>query len=130
MRTEVYFKNRIRRQILWNGQDLVFTRYGQNSYHEIDYSKIDKQFEFKGIFHDGGGYGGMLNITIYERDGARTITKMKPMILALYEDAKDIQMDDEVVIGGSKYLVTDKTNIKGLNIAYEISLEIVDFKEQ
>lgn len=124
MQTEVFFKSRIKRQILWNGQDFVFTRYARDEYEQIDYNTIDKTFAFKGIFHDGGGYGGMLNITLYERDGAGTITKMKPMILALYEDAKDIDMDDEVIISNDKYKVVEKNDVKGMGIAFEISLEL------
>lgn len=130
MQTETFFKNRIKRQILWNGQKFIFTRYGFNDYNEIDYTKVEKQFCFKGIFHDGGGYGGMLNITLYERDGARTITKMKPMILALYEDAQDLKMDDVVQISNNLYKVVEKNDVKGMGIAFEISLEIVDAKEQ
>jgi len=130
MQTEVFFKNKIKRQILWNGQEFIFTRYGFNDYNEIDYTKVEQQFVFKGIFHDGGGYGGMLNITLYERDGARTLTKMKPMILALYEDAKDLKMDDVVQISDSIYKVVEKNDVKGMGIAFEISLEIVDVKEQ
>lgn len=124
MLTDVYFRNKIKRQIEWNGQEFVFTRYALNEYEEIDYSKVDKEFHLKGIFHEGGGYGGMLNIQIYERDGARTLTKMKPMILCLYEDGKDLDMDDEVIISDYKYKVVDKNDIKNLKVAFEISLEI------
>lgn len=124
MLTETYFRNKIKRQIDWNGQEFVFTRYSLNEYQEIDYSNVDKTFNVKGIFHEGGGYGGMLNIQIYERDGARTVTKMKPMILCLYEDGKDLDMDDEVVISGYKYKIVDKNDIKNLKVAFEISLEI------
>lgn len=124
MQTEVYFRNKVKRQIDWNGQEFVFTRYSKNEYNEIDYSKIDKEFHLKGIFHEGGGYGGMLNIQIYERDGARTVTKMKPMILCLYEDGKDLDMDDEVIISDYKYKIIDKNDVKNLKVAFEISLEI------
>ncbi len=124
MLTDVYFRNKIKRQIEWNGQEFVFTRYALNEYEEIDYSKVDKEFHLKGIFHEGGGYGGMLNIQVYERDGARTLTKMKPMILCLYEDGKDLDMDDEVIISDYKYKVVDKNDVKNLKVAFEISLEI------
>lgn len=130
MQTQVFFKNRIKRQISWNGQEFIFRRYAKNEYQEIDYSRLEEEFVFRGIFHDGGGYGGMLNITLYERDGARTITKMKPMILALYEDAKGLKMDDVVQISNNTYKVVEKNDVKGMGIAFEISLEIEDFKEQ
>lgn len=123
MLVETYLRNKIKRQIDWNGQEFEFLRYKQNEYHEIT-DEVEEQFLFKGIFHEGGGYGGMLNIELYERDGARTVSKMKPMILCLYEDAKDLDMDDTVLIGDCRYLVVEKNDIKNMHIAFEISLEI------
>lgn len=123
MLVETYLRNKIKRQIDWNGQEFEFLRYKQNEYHELT-DEVEEQFLFKGIFHEGGGYGGMLNIELYERDGARTVSKMKPMILCLYEDAKDLDMDDTVLIGDCRYLVVEKNDLKNMHIAFEISLEI------
>lgn len=123
MLVETYLRNKIKRQIDWNGQEFEFLRYKQNEYHELT-DEVEEQFLFKGIFHEGGGYGGMLNIELYERDGARTVSKMKPMILCLYEDAKDLDMDDTVFIGDCRYLVVEKNDLKNMHIAFEISLEI------
>lgn len=123
MLVETYLRNKIKRQIEWNGQDLTFLRYKKNDYHELT-DEVEKEFNFKGIFHEGGGYGGMLNIELYERDGARTVSRMKPMILCLYEDAKDLDMDDMVVIGNNKYNVVEKNDVKNMHIAFEISLEV------
>lgn len=123
MLVETYLRNKIKRQIDWNGQYFEFLRYKQNEYHELT-DEVEEQFLFKGIFHEGGGYGGMLNIELYERDGARTVSKMKPMILCLYEDAKDLDMDDTVLIGDCRYLVVEKNDLKNMHIAFEISLEI------
>lgn len=123
MLVETYLRSKIKRQIDWNGQDFEFLRYKQNEYHELT-DEVEEQFLFKGIFHEGGGYGGMLNIELYERDGARTVSKMKPMILCLYEDAKDLDMDDTVIIGDCRYLVVEKNDVKNMHIAFEISLEI------
>lgn len=126
MRTEIFLKNKITRQIKWNGQSFDFIRYALNDYQEIDYNQVEELFSINGIFHDGGGYGGMLNIELFERDGARTLTKMKPMILCLYDEiSKQIQMDDVVEIADDKYKVVEKNNIKNLNVAYEISLELM-----
>ena len=124
MEAVLFLRNKLRRHIEWNGQPLTFYRYGKNQYEEIDENVIEKQFDIKGLFHEGGGYGGMLNIELFERDGARTTSKMKPMVLCSYEDGKDIEMDDWVVIAENKYNVVEKVNVKNLNIAYEISLEI------
>lgn len=123
MEATLFLQNKLARHISWNGQMLTFTRYSKNEYEELT-DEVERTFTFKGLFHDGGGYGGMLKIEIYERDGGRTFTKFKPLVLCLYEDGKDIQTDDVVEIGGNKYNVVDITNVKNLNIAFEISLEI------
>lgn len=129
MKVELFLKNKIQRQILWNGQDFIFRRMKKNEYHEIS-DEVEKEFNVHGVFHEGGGYGGMLNIELYERDGARTVTKMKPMILCLYEDGKDLIIDDEVFIAGSKFKVVEKNNVKQINVAFEISLELDNSKEE
>lgn len=123
MQAEVFFRNKIKRQILWNGQDFVFIRYKKNEYHE-ETDEVEEEFYVKGIFHEGGGYGGMLNFELYERDGSREWSKMKPMILCLYEDGVDLQIDDEVQISDKKYKVVEKNNIKAFKVAFEISLEV------
>lgn len=122
MQAETFFRNKIKRQISWNGQELKFVRHKKNEYNELT-SDVEEVKTFKALFHEGGGYGGMLNIELYERDGARSVSRMKPMLLCLYEDAKDIIIDDEVKIGDNIFRVVEKNNIKNWNIAYEISLE-------
>jgi len=122
MEASLYLRNKLHRHIEWNGQPLIFYRYSKNEYEELT-NEIEEEFHFKGLFHDGGGYGGMLNFELFERDGARTITKMKPMILCKYEDGKDIVIDDVVYMAGIKYRMVEKNNVKNLNIAFELSLE-------
>lgn len=123
MQVKVFMANKIKRQVLWNGQDFVFTRYVKNEYHELT-DEVEKEIKIKGVFHEGGGYGGMLNIELYERDGARSVSSMKPMILCTYEDGVNLKMDDEVVIAGSKFRVVEKNNVKQINVAFEVSLEL------
>ncbi len=86
----------------------------------------DKEITIKGVFHDGGGYGGMLNLELYTREGSREYDKSKPMILCLRDDnSSQIIIDDEIKIGDVDYTVVDKVDLKNLGIAYEISLEQV-----
>lgn len=118
-----FMRNKIKRQIEWNGRDLIFERYEKDAYGQLK-DTIDEIYEMRAVFHEGGGYGGMLNIEIYENDGARTTTKMKPMLLCLYEDGLKIQSDDWVTINGRRFSVVDKSDISGLNIAFEVSLEL------
>ena len=125
MQTKLYLRNKIKRQIDWNGQEFTFTRYKKDKYGQIT-EEVELELSVKGVYHDGGGYGGMLNIEIYSRDGSRTITKMKPMIICLYEEENRVLLDDVVHIGDNIYKVVEKVNVKNMNVAFEISLEVVD----
>ena len=125
MQVETFLKNKISRLIQWNGQDLVFTRKMKNQYHEI-VEDTEFTIQIKGVFHDGGGYGGMLNLELFTREGSREYEKSKPMILCLVDDvSSQIVIDDEIKIGNVNYTVVDKVDLKNLGIAYEISLEQV-----
>ena len=130
MQVQTFLRNKINRQILWNGQDFVFTRYGENKYHELT-DEVEKTIKIRGVFHEGGGYGGMLNQELFEREGSREFSKMKPMILCLYDEvSKDLQMDDRVVSGDDIYFVVAKNDIKNLHIAFEVSLENIEDLEK
>ena len=125
MQVETFLKSKINRLIQWNGQDFIFTRKQKNQYHEI-VDDIETTIHIKGVFHDGGGYGGMLNLTLYTREGSREYDKSKPMILCMVDDnSSQIIIDDEIQIRNAKYTVVDKVDVKNLGIAYEISLEQV-----
>lgn len=119
----LYLRNKLMRHIEWNGQEVEFFRNKRNEYEEIEDGEIAESFKLKGLFHDGGGYGGMLNIQIYEREGAKTVTRMKPMLLCSYEDGLNIKNDDWCMINEEKFIVVDKVNVKAANIAFDISFE-------
>lgn len=122
-----FLKNKITRQIKWNGKSFTFIRYKENDYHEKNYDEVEMEVTLEGVFHEGGGYGGMLNIELYSRDGGRTVTKMKPMILCLKtEESTTLKMDDVVKVGDYIYKVVEKNDIQNLGVAFEISLEIVN----
>lgn len=123
MQVDNFLRNKIVRQIKWNGQDFIFKRYKKDEYNQL-LNEVQEEFKLHGVFHEGGGYGGMLNIEMYGREGGRTVTKMKPMILCLYEDGVVLDTDDVVTIGDYKYTIIEKNDIKNLNIAFEVSLEI------
>lgn len=122
-----FLKNKITRQIKWNGKSFTFIRYKENDYHEKNYNEVEMEVTLEGVFHEGGGYGGMLNIELYSRDGGRTVSKMKPMILCLKtEESTVLKMDDVVKVGDYVYKVVEKNDIQNLGVAFEISLEILN----
>lgn len=118
-----FMRSKIIRQVKWNGRDMKFVRYKRDIYNQVT-DEVDEEINIRGVFHEGGGYGGMLNIELYENDGARTVSKMKPMVLCMYEDGIRVDIDDEVKIGGYWYLVVEKNDVSNLGVAFEISLEI------
>lgn len=123
MEATLFLRNKLKRHIDWSGQELTFYRSVKNEYGELT-DEIEQEFSMKALYHDGGGYGGMVNIEILERDGGRTFTRMKPMVMCLYEDGIDIQTDDWIIISENRYRVVDKLDIKNLNVVFEISLEL------
>lgn len=131
MQVETFLKSRISRLIKWNGQEFIFTQKMKNEYHEI-VDDTKSTVCIKGVFHDGGGYGGMLNLELYTREGSREYDKSKPMILCLVDvDSSKIVIDNEVTINKTPYKVVDKVDVKNLGIAYEISLEqILDMESE
>lgn len=130
MLAKTFLRNKINRQVLWNGREFVFIRYKQNSYHEPT-DEVELEITIRGVFHDGGGYGGMLNYELYERDGSREVSKMKPMVVCLYDDvSSQIQMGDKVEIDGSKYFVVEKNDVTKMQVLYEISLEQIEDMKQ
>lgn len=118
-----FIRSKILRQVRWNGRNLVFIRYERDKYHQVT-DNIEEEIHVRCVFHEGGGYGGMLNIELYENDGARTVSKMKPMLLCMYEDGIKLDIDDEVQIGNYWYRIVEKNDVSNLGVAYEISLEI------
>lgn len=129
MQVETFLRNKIKRQIEWNGQNFIFKRFVENEYHELQ-DNVGQTFEIRGVFHEGGGYGGMLNFELYEREGSRELSKMKPMILCLYNDvSKELKLDDRVKIGDEEYYIIGKNDIKNMGIAYDLSLEVIQQME-
>lgn len=123
MLVDRFLESKIKRQVQWNGRMLDFIRFRRDAYGQIT-DDVDEEFSFRGVFHEGGGYGGMLNIELYESDGARTTTRMKPMILCLYADGDKVRIDDYVRISNRMFSVVDKSDVSGFGVAFEISLEL------
>ena len=130
MEATLFLKNKLLRHIKWNGQPITFVRYAKNDYGELVKDEIEQTFSFRGLFHDGGGYGGMLNYELYERDGSRNLTKMKPMILCAYEDGNNLVIDDVTELNGKHYKLIEKNDVKALGIVYELSLEVDKYSDE
>lgn len=115
-----FLKNKISRQIKQNGMSFEFTRYAVDNYSQRT-SEKEKVFLFDGIFHRLTQ--NQISLTISE--ASKIPTKTFDSILCLYDDGKEITMDDEVVISGNRYKVVDKINVNSFDVAFEILLEII-----
>lgn len=100
------------------GQTFTFTLAGENSFNEPEGMKVE--VSLPGVFHDNNEY-----ITQSSSDAATIRSKLNTRILCLAKDAAQIQPEMTVVIQGQVYRVTGVRNIENLNLACDISLEVV-----
>lgn len=124
MLNPTFLENKIKRQINQNGQDFMFMRHGVDEYHQVTDNYVS-YFEVRGIFHTTNNYISQ-NIS----DGSRITKKPQAMVLTTYDYGLPIQKDDEVEIADKKYVVVDKNNVNSFNVAFDISLELVQWQEQ
>lgn len=111
-----FLRNKVLRQIEYNGREFHFTHIGEDQYHQPNIANpID--ITIKGIFHESISY-----VSETKTDAGRMVSKPQPMILALYEDAKQLSVDDRVTIGDNTFSVTSITDVGNLKITGDISL--------
>ncbi len=114
-----FLKEKIDRQIKYNGSTFTFNRYGVDEYEQRS-DEITETFTFDGLFHETVNH-----VSLAESDGARVFNVPNSYILCLYEDGEPIKIDDQVEINEKLYRVTGKTDVNNFQIAYDISLEMV-----
>lgn len=120
MQVTLFLKNKIKRQIFWNGQQFVFIRNVEDDYKQQS-EEAKEIVSITGIFHEVTSYIKQTN-----SDGGQMIGKTQPMILTLCnEDSRLIEKGDKVTVGTDVYYVVEKHNVKGLDVAYDISLEVI-----
>ena len=117
MDASLFLKNKIERQLKCNGLEYTFKRKSLDKFgQETDELVVVKTI--KGLYHETNSY-----VTKKKSDASITTSKKSPMILALFDDALDIKMNDIVSINNSNYIVNDVLNIQNYSIAVNISLE-------
>lgn len=111
---------KIRRELKRAGKEYEFYRAKLNDFNE---PTKDTLFVCKihGLYHEQNGHIGVTT-----GDTTQTRTKMVPMILCLYEDAKSLKMNDIVKISSKTFKVTGVVNIQEWNLIGDISLEVID----
>lgn len=112
-----FIDSRVRRIINMYGRSFIFTRMGEDQYHQpIEVSKIS----IRGLYHET-----IQHITVSTSDSAELRRKSSPMILALLTDeVKSLKQGDFTMMSGVKYRVTGIEDIQNLGTVADISLEM------
>ena len=118
MQYSLFLRNKIKRQLAFNGQNFEFKKVEKDSYGQTKLS--DKTICIKGIFHQTESF-----LKSEDSEGARIVKKPQPMVLALYDECLEIDKDDEMIMSNNRYKVVGKTNLNNLNVAFDISLEVL-----
>lgn len=122
MNSPAFQLNKVRRLIRTQGVQLKFQAPGKNEFGEPNGKLLFHMV--RGVFHESSQFSSGY-VTKTSTDSSTTRLKSQPMILALWEYAKDIQLDSELSFNGKLYKVNDVTNIAQANLIADISLEEV-----
>lgn len=118
MQVGLFLENKLRRQLAMNGRKFDFQQIGEDQYHQKN--QIVRQYTIDGIFHESTSY-----IKSADKEGSRLTSKPQPMILTLKSEADKVSKDDILLLNDVKYIVVAKHDVNNLNIACDISLEVV-----
>lgn len=112
--------HKVLREIQIHGTEYTFFRKKVDKYGEPTKEEPEQIANVKGLFHVSKGY-----VTQNIQDGTRTHSKGQPMLMVAYENTREIQTDDFLIINENTYKVVEKNNIQEYNIVTDISLELV-----
>lgn len=112
--------HKVLREIQIHGTEYTFFRKKVDKYGEPTKEEPEQIANVKGLFHVSKGY-----ITQNIQDGTKTHSKGQPMLMVAYENTREIQTDDFLIINENTYKVVEKNNIQEYNIVTDISLELV-----
>lgn len=114
---------KIRREVRRSGETYKFRRHIKNKFGEpvIDKDSDSDVCNVKGLYHEENS-----NIQITTGDTTQVRTKKIPMILCIWDEAKDLVVGDFTIINQKVFKVTGVVNIQEWSIVADISLEVVD----
>lgn len=111
--------HKITREVNQYGENYFFWRDDVDKYGEPT-GTTRNIADVKGLFHTERSY-----VSKNASDATTTHATGTPMILARYDDAKDIKPADWLTINGKTFKVVDVNNIMEYNIVVNISLDEV-----
>lgn len=111
---------KISRELKRTGKKYEFKRAKRNDFNEPT-DELNSVGEIVGLYHEQNSH-----IAVSTGDTTQYRSKKVPMILCLYEDAKNLKVDDKVEINSKTFKVNGVINIQEWNIIADISLEVID----
>lgn len=111
--------HKITREVNQYGENYVFWRDDVDKYGEPT-GTTRNIADVKGLFHTERSY-----VSKNASDATTTHATGTPMILARYDDAKDIKLADWLTINGKTFKVVDVNDVMEYNIVVNISLDEV-----
>ena len=110
--------NKVRRAINSYGQLFQFDSPGKNEFGEPNGETVSH--EVKGVFHETTQY-----LTKSTSEASTIRKRSSPMVLMLWEEAKNLHHQDQVRFNNQKYRVSEIKNLGEANLVADISLEEV-----
>lgn len=112
--------HRLLQSIVWQGATYTFFRRAPNEYGEKT-GELEKEATVNALFHNGSSN----HVNLKTNDAGMTVEKNTPYLLMAWSNAEKLQLEDIVEINGSTYKVSGKENLSQMNIAGEVSLEVM-----
>lgn len=118
MKTPMFLKNKLKKQIDKNGIVYEFTKIMKDEFNQITDS--EETLQVKGIYHETNSF-----IKLSESDAGSVQRKKSPMILTILDETtKLLTQGDKVVINEVSYTVSGLLDIQNYGVALDISLDM------
>lgn len=113
---------KLKRLLSTYGVNYHFERLERNSFGEVATPRtVSMSFDIVGVYHEQSQ-----RIQVSVSNEVRYRTEKQPFILAEYELASALEVDDVLVYNGVEYRVAGVHNVHNLNVYGDISLEVLD----
>lgn len=113
----LFLAQKLDRQIKMRGSEFVFSHKVEDKYHR---AIKPVEIPIQGIYHETVTYQSKTTTT-----GSTTHTKSSPMILCKWSDGNRLTAGDTLSWSSGEYRVTGIEDIQQLQVACQISLEVI-----
>lgn len=113
--------NKLRRLLGTSGKLYEFKRKGTNAYNEPTEEETIVAV-IRGVYHET-----YARVTVVLQESSKIRSMPQPTILCLWDDyvASGLTVGDELTIGPNKYTLQGAVNVQKMDVAADITLELV-----